>query len=404
MLELLSSYRPFKKRIFALEHSKQDQGATILGLELVQKKDELDIEQTFAVNQPSELDELVKTSIPLSLVITDDQILSKKVANTGTDTEVLREAFPNLNLNDFYYEILRTSTTSFISVCRKQYVENLISTYQKASLKIASVYLGSLKMNALSQYANDDKLYSNNSDVSFVNNEINTISKNSSHTTEQYNIDGLNLSSEHMLPLAVALDEVLNTETISGNVTSRNVELYKDFKEASFFKNALQIGVGFLLITLLINFFVFNTKYKKLQGLQDELQVYTTQQKQIESKQSEVNIKDALVQSILATGFSKSSYYVDQIIQKLPETAVLSSFVYQPLGKPIRKDKNIDLKSNMISVTGTSSDKEQFTSWLRTVEKLPFVDTVTIIQYGEDKKNNSDFEIMLTITSDGTTN
>ncbi|MEW7291271.1 hypothetical protein [Aquimarina sp. 2304DJ70-9] len=404
MLESLTSYLPFKKTVFTLEHTKQESESVIFGLELVQKKGELDIDQTFTVNHPDELGEVVKTGKSVCLVITDDQILSKEVSNTNTDVEILAEAFPNLNLNDFYYQILRTTDRSFISVCRTQYVESLIQEYQKAGIKITGVHLGGLKMAALSVYAEGNTLHSNTTEVRFANNEVTSITKNNKTSVEQYTIEGLNFSSTHTLPLAIALDEFLSTDVISGNIASKNQELKKNYKESLFFKNVLQIGVGFLLIALLINFFVFNAKYKSWQGLQEELQVFTTQQEQIKSKQADVNTKEALVQSILTTGFSKSSYYIDQIIQALPSTVVLTSFAYQPLEKPIRKDKTIDLRANVVSVTGKSIDKEEFTNWLRRVEGLSFVETVTIVQYGLDKRNTSDFEVMLTIKSNGTTN
>ncbi|GAA4276411.1 PilN domain-containing protein [Aquimarina mytili] len=404
MLEFLSSYRPFGKTILALEHTKQDTKPLVFGLELVQKKGELDIDQTFELDHPEEIDNIVKTTTPAYVVITDDQILSKEISQTGTDTEILAEAFPNLNLNDFYYQILRTSNTSFIAVCRKQYIETIIAAYQKTRIRVVGVHLGALKVITLSDFVKSDMVNTNTKQISYVDGDIVSMTDRSDTIREEYTIEGLNFSSTHTLPLAVALDEVLHSEKISGNIQNGNEELQKQYRESLFFTKTLQIGVGFLLIALLINFFVFNAKYKKWQGLQEELQVFTTQQEQIKNKQSDVNTKEALVQSILTTGFSKSSYYIDQMIQLLPNTVVLTSFTFQPLEKPIRKDKIIDLSTDVVSVIGKSTDKEEFTTWLRALEGLSFIESVTIVEYGLDKKNTSDFELTITIKSDGTTN
>ncbi|WP_103069708.1 hypothetical protein [Aquimarina sediminis] len=403
MRDFLSTYNPFGKTLVTLEHSHHNGEPIFLGLELMQKKGELDITQTFAVKHYNELSKFLKTS-ELSLVITDDKILSKEVAHIGTDAEIVAEAFPNLNLNDFYYQILRTTEKSFIAVCRKKHIDTLIEEFQKEGFKVTSISLGALKMTALSEYGNGESLKSQGAEVHYSNSEVVSITTSTINTEEQYSIEGLVFTSRHTLPLAIALDTVMGDNTISGNLETKNQELYKQYAESRFFKNTLQIGIGFLLIALLINFFVFNSNYKKWQGLQEELQVYTTQKDQITKKQSEVKTKEALVQSILTTGFSKSSNYINKIVQIQPSTIVLTSFVYQPLTKPIRKDKAILLKDKIVSVTGKSTDKSDFTIWLRGIEGLSFVDTVTIIQYGLDKRNISDFELTLRIKSDGTKN
>ncbi len=404
MIEKLLSYQPFAKSLLAIEHSQKEDATVIYGIALAQKKGELDIIQTFTGEHVDEISEYIKTAAQANLVITDEYILSKEVTNVGADAEILAEAFPNLNLNDFYYQILRTANRSFIAVCRKQHVETLIETYQKAAITITSVCLGGLKMAALSSFADADKRYSHNTEVSYKDGEVITIGIHNATSKEHYDIEGLTFTSSYTLPLAVVLDAVLGTETITGNIDSRNSELHQHYRESRFFKNTLQFGIGFLLLALLVNFFVFNTKYKKWQGLQEELQVYTAQQEQIKSKQSDVNTKEALVQSILTTGFSKSSYSIDQMIQALPNTVLLTTYTYQPLEKPIRKGKAIDFKTGVIAITGKSTDKKQFTNWLRAMERLSFVETVTITQYGLDKKNTSDFELTIGITSDGAAN
>ncbi len=404
MVKALLSYQPFGKTLLALEHSLQVDDPVIFGLELVQKKGELDIHQTFTAKHPDELSAFIKTTPQISLVITNDHVLFKEVPHFNTDAEIVAESFPNLNLNDFYYQILRTADKSFIAVCRKQYVETLVETYQKATIKITNIALGGLKMAALAGYAEGEQLHSYNTEVSFNNGEVIKITPQNDTTRQQYSIEGLTFPSTHTLPLAVALDNILKPDNISGNIEERNTELQKNYKESQFFKSTLQIGIGFLLLALLINFFIFNAKYKKWQGLQEELQVYTTQKEHITRKQADVHAKESLVQSILTTGFSKSSYYIDTIVQEQPSTVLLTSLAYQPLAKPIRKNKAIDLMKGVLSITGVSTDKADFTAWLRTMEGFLFVDAVTITQYGLDKKNTTGFELILNIKSDGTAN
>lgn len=401
MMKSLSSYSPVKKTLAMLEYSHHEGKPIFLGLELVQKKGELDIDQTFVVEHLQNISQFVRKQ-QLNLIITDDQVLLKEVSDTGTDADIVSEAFPNLNLNDFYYQILRTTKKSFIAVCRKIHVQTLIEQIEKTKIKVISVSLGALKMAALAEYAADEDLISYANKVVFDNGEVDFIIPENEKQEKQYRIEDLDFSSKYTLPLAVAMDLIVATSKVSGNLEIKNQELHKEYKGIRFFKNTLQIGIGFLLGTLLLNFFVFSSNYKKWQTLQEELQVYTTQKEQILIKQKEVETKENLVQSILTTGFSKGSFYIDQIVQVQPSTIILNSFTYQPLQKPVRKDKMIEIKQGIISISGESTDKGDFTVWLKTIEELEFIDNVTIIQYGLNKRNVSDFELTLSIKKDGT--
>ncbi len=400
MLTKLSSYNPIGKTLLALEHSEKEGNVLILGLEIQYKNDELDIAQSFITEAYGDIVEYVKTTHTTSLVITDDNVLTKEVSITGTDNEILSEGFPNLNLDDFYYQILKTPAKSFIAVCRKQYVDNILTSYKNAEINITEISLGNLKIAALLPYLGDQDILSYTSVFRVEGGSVLAIDQKDVNTQATYNIENFSVDNTHSLPLATVLNSFSNETIITGNIDEKNLQLENELKETNFFKKTLQYGIGFLLITLLINFFVFNSKYKKWQGLQEEIHVYTTQKESIQKQQAIINTKEAIVNSILTTGFSKSSFYIDQIIQSQPTTVVLTALAYQPISKTIRNDKPILLKENLISVTGNSIDKADFTAWLNTIEKLDFVDMVTIINYGVDKKNTSSFEITINLSYD----
>lgn len=387
------------KTYVTLEHSGNDNEQIILGLQIQLKKEELDISHTFTVHQIQDVADEVKTIPRVGIAITNGSVLTKEVDAIGADHEVLSEAYPNLNLDDFYYEILKTDAKSFIAICRKSKVDEIINAYRKEKIIITEVALGNLKAASLTSFIDTDELLTHTSSITLHNTQVTAINRNT-ELSKHYEIQGLGVGSSHVLPLAMTLDSFSHQAKISGNVADLNQHLREQYKEVTFFKKALQYGVGFLLIALLINFFVFNSKYKKWQGLQEEIQVYTSQNESIKRQQTIVAGKEAIVNSILTTGFSKSSLYADRIIALQPTTILLSSFVYQPLAKTIRNDKPIQIKNHVISVTGNSIDKKDFTSWLNAIENLDFVTKVTIASYGVDKKNTSSFELIIQLAHD----
>ncbi|WP_299223281.1 hypothetical protein [uncultured Aquimarina sp.] len=394
----LLSYNPIKKSFLAFEQSERENNPIIIGIEVEQKKDELDVIQHFVLKDLTMLSQYIKITTKANLSITDSNVLSKEILSTGTDQEILTEAYPNLDLNDFYYQILKTSEKSFVAICRKQYVDTLISAYKKVNIQITNIDLGDLRISSLLSYFRDTELLTYSSTILSNNGEISSIESNNS-SIEEYKIETIVIPSTHTLPFACILDTVTNQTSISGNTEEKNAELLHTYKESQFFKKTLQYGIGFLLISLLINFFVFNSKYTAWQELQEEQQIYSTQKKGIEKQQSIVNTKEAIVQSIVNTGFSKSSYYIDQIIQSLPTTVTLNSFTYQPIAKTIRTEKPIVIRERTLLITGNSSDKAAFTAWLDSIEDVSFVKATTI-NYGWDKKNTSAFEIAINLIDD----
>lgn len=392
-------YNPIKKSFFAFEHSEQENVPVILGIEVTQKNEELDVTQYFNVNDLAKISDHIKSSIKANLIITDSNVLNKEVNTIGTDQEILAEAYPNLDINDFYYQILKTSQKSFVAICRKEYVHAIIDQYKKVNILITTVDLGSFKVSSLLSYFKDATLLTHNSSIKSSSEEIFSI-HNDNCDKEEYIIDTLKIPSTYILPFASILYTVTNQSIITGNIEEKNTELISTYKETQFFKKTLQYGIVFLLISLLINFFIFNSKYKTLQNLQEEQQVYATQKENIEKQQSIVSTKEGIVNSIITTGFSKSSYFVDQITQLQPSTVILKSLNYQPLAKTIRNDKPLTIKNKTILITGDSSDKTSFTNWINKIESLYFVNQVTIVNYGLDKKNISLFEIAINLTDD----
>ncbi|MHA7057061.1 hypothetical protein ACWGOQ_0007570 [Aquimarina sp. M1] len=393
-----SKYKLLKKKSFAFEHSEQENNLVILGIEVQQNNDELDIIQDFVVDDIGNISEYCKSSIRANLVITDSKILSKEVHTTGTDQEILADAYPNVDLDDFYYQILKTDTKSFVALCRKQYIHSLVDAYKKVNILITKIDLGNLTTSSLLSYLSNTELITYTAVIKNDQEKILSIQPHQD-VKEDYKIGTTTISSTHTLPFSCILDTISGQSAISGNTEEKNIELFNVYKESLFFKNTLQYGISFLLISLLINFFVFNSSYKTWQGLQEEEQIYAIQKEHIKKRKSTVHTKEAIVTSILTTGFSKSSYYIDQIIQSLPSTVILKSFSYQPIGKTIRDDKPIMIKKNTLLITGNSSDKAAFTAWVDTIEDVSFVQTTTI-NYGWDQKNTSAFELAILLIND----
>ena len=79
------------------------------------------------------------------LILVSEQVLIKKV-NAANSTKNLstqvNQAFPNLNLEEFYYQILNEGSFSYIAIVRKQYAESIINYYESLGIAIINLSLG----------------------------------------------------------------------------------------------------------------------------------------------------------------------------------------------------------------------------------------------------------------------
>ncbi len=395
MLDKLLTYRIFAQSVFTIEHSSIDGATYIVGVEALCKRGEFEIVQNFKVSYVEALLEYVKKGTSVNLVITDDQVLKKTVATTGTAIEVLSSAYPNLDLSNFYYEVLQTSTKAFVAICRKSHIDTVIKNYKKIGIQITGFSLGNLQAGYVAAYQEEKEFRTLTASITLNGDDVSSIVANNTNTIDQYLFGDTTVASQFVLSLALVFKKMGVVVPITGNLEAKVLLLSKEFKEQQFFKNTLIGGIGLLLGVLLINFFVFSSSYSRWQQLQEQQQVYTAQKKQLETQIKKVKNKEIIVASLVNTGFSKSSWYTDQLIQMQPITVILENLSYQPIKKTPRKDKPLLVKKDIITVSGNSTVKEDFTNWLQQLEQLDFVKKVLIIKYGTLKGATAAFEIQL---------
>ncbi|RZS92315.1 hypothetical protein [Aquimarina brevivitae] len=389
-----------KKKYTAVAYTRRPEGTPIgIGVQIQLKKDEVDITDTFIFEAKDIAAKHLKGQ-EIELIIDDDNILSKSVTSNDDDQDSVAQTYPNLNTEDFYVQVLRTADNAFVAVCRKSYVNELIAHFAEFGVAVTAVHLGALQLAVLGKHLNETTVASYNKIALFDNEELVTLQPQELKAEKIYRLQGMYLDATYALPFATLLNGLTQQIEFSGNLIEKNQALAKETKEKNFFKKALQFGLGALLLALTINFLMFNAKYKKSQALQEELQVITSQTKSSKQQQEAVAKKEAIVTSILNTGYSKSSWYTDQVIKRLPTTIQLNSFNYQPLLRTIRPDKSITVQNNTIEISGSTIDKESFTSWLHQIEQLAFVDQLITKEYSENSTNKASFAIEIRIKDD----
>lgn len=393
----------FGNKLIAIEHCAFGEQTTVAGIIASLKDENIQVVNSFLVDSISKTTEFIAKNSPVSLVITSSNVLTKQVPSANAQ-EALATAFPNLNLTEFYYEVFPAQESFFVSVCRKDYLDKLFIDYEKAGLYITNFSIGNRLLQSLTEYIPTTKAYTLSSLVTLSKEHIISIEKKEADIFEEYSFEDQIINSNHLLGFASIVDSIANTATVESNTFPSTESLLTKFKEIRFFKLMLYGGITLLLGSLLINFFIFSSRYKQFQQLNEDKELYQTQGKQLEKRIEIIKRKEVIVKSIQKTGFSKSSFYTDQIIQRIPEYISLNALTFQPLVKNIRKGKPIQYSEEYMSIKGSANNKLALNNWINSIQLLDFVNNVTIMHYGNEKGNLADFEIAINLVLDDTEN
>ncbi|WP_420553532.1 hypothetical protein [Tenacibaculum aiptasiae] len=394
-----------KQRLFyensycTIEHFISDNSEKINVLSVSKKKNELVITDRNQYKTPEEVLTSFKTQKHSYLVINNQQVLSKKVNIVDEDERlVVRNTFPNIVLDDFYYEMYSNKESTFIAICRKNYVDELIKKYQKLKISIIGFSLGNLLVQQLLPFY-ERSLYTSNAYVTINNKQIEEINKIEVQE-ETYSINDLNIANNEVLGLAGVLSVFFDKSIFQKGLEEQNSRLLKDFTSKKLFDISLKAGLGFLFVILLINFVLFSSYNSKVNELNEHVVLNKTQKEFLLRLKKEIAQKEKVVKSLETASLSNVSRYLDIIAQEIPNTILLKELKYQPIKSQVKKDKPILADEKNILVKGITKSNEDFLTLVSNLKKNDWIENITIIKYGKEKTANSLFELLIHIADE----
>lgn len=393
MFDRLWTYLLYGNHFCGIEHAVKNEDEIIYAIILKQAKKELNVSSSFEGRTIADVSNKLSKNQHAALIINNEKVVFKTVESEQQDAlKLVYKGFPNINLDDFYFEVLSQANTHFIALCRKAYVNELIDSYAQQKISIISLSLGHSLGIIAADFTEKDILYSSNARIEIENNRVAKVEKIS--TPSKINsINGISIFSSHLLSFLGALNIILNNNSAVSNFLKEKETLVNDYKQTHFFNQFLKVGGLFILLLLLVNFIFFNHYYTKVEELEQVSEINQSTKNQILKLKEAVSKKQKMVDDVLKSNGSKSSYYCDRIMQSLPQSILLSEFEYQPLLKRIKAENDIEIEEGIILVSGASNESESFSSWINQLEQKSWIDKVEIIDYGSRTSSTSDFTI-----------
>ncbi|WP_299117804.1 PilN domain-containing protein [uncultured Winogradskyella sp.] len=399
MIQNIKAYVTRGNTYFGVEisvHGTEYKYATI-GLEKSKKKLNLSY-QNIEVN----IKRLAKTIgkiKPVFITINTSDVLTKQVRSISKEDHTLvNEAFPNLKIGEFYFQIHQQQDIAFVSICRKDIVHKILKTFQDEKIFVIDFGLGVLSIsNALKFFDDADEIITSRYKIELQKQQIKAIEKYSSDQSEVYDVNGLQISSAYILGFSGALSLVIENNMLSNNYQEEQSELDKEFKNQRMYKLGIGFSIVALFATLLINFIFFNHYFSEVNELREVSQFMNSSNKKVTDLNAKVMTSKKMILDVQSTADSKASFYINAILQKLPSTINLKKLNFQPLQKRVETAKPIIINRGELVISGNSMDASRYSTWLAQLEALEWINKVDIISYESVSDNKSEFSIKVQI-------
>ena len=206
-------------------------------LQVTRKKGNLEItrKEIFEENQLK----AEKTKLLASLIINNNHVLQKEVLGTdNNDKKLLHKGFPNIQLDEFYYEIWRKGNTSIIAVCRKSYIDEKIKLLSE-SFRIASISLGLCSLANITDFVNDTSVVTNTQRIT-LETEENSLSVYSGEKVI-YDVNGLAVDNRWIIAFAGVLDSIIAAGKTTGSTVELKSTLAEKFRQKAFFEKTSSV-------------------------------------------------------------------------------------------------------------------------------------------------------------------
>ncbi|QLG46770.1 hypothetical protein [Costertonia aggregata] len=348
------------------------------------------------------LDNLFKTrkkNCPTTIIFNTNDVLSKilKTKSKNNPKALVEKAFPNFNFENFYYELVSFGEHTVISIIKKDKVNELLKELIAKKISVVNISLGVCSLVNIKNHIERDIVRTSNTELLFDSATINSITRFEHNEPVHYEINGLEIENDFLLGFSGILSFISKGGIGFSNLTELNEYYKSEFQNKRFFDVVSKLSLGLVLTILLLNFFFFNHYFQKVGELRTLTEINGINKKNLSELTERVVEKQKRLDAILSSGNSKSSYYLDGIGKSVPTSVLIHQIQYQPLLKPLRNSKPVEVEENIIIIEGNSFNTNEFSIWIEQLETKSWIRKVETLDFDYQNKDNSLFSIKIVL-------
>ncbi|MDP2059706.1 MAG: hypothetical protein Q8J97_08200 [Flavobacteriaceae bacterium] len=371
-------------------------------IKLKRKKNELTVLESAKIENLEDIPTHIKPTEPVFLVVNTNKVLSKIIERTKNDVKnIVNRTFPNIRLDDFYYDIKWTETFGIVSVCRKELPENIIKNFSDFKINFSGFTIGLTEICTILPLLKNDTIEMASATL-YLNTNPPRFSADDTGRKIVYEIDGIKLNGEYLLSFSGLISGIAKEDFSESNLKQRNQGLKKDFYYKVFYEKFLRFGIVSLFALLFVNFLIFNSYFQKTNLLEQEVESNRSGIQLLKAKNDIVTEKEKKLSDLLYAATSKSSLYLDQLSATALDSIQFSEVDYQPYEKKVTAGEEVSVKDGFIRISGFSLADKVFSEWLVRLQKLKWIKNISISDFVKNKNNSFyNFEILIETSKDG---
>ena len=349
------------------------------------------------------LKEFVGKDCPIFLSINSPAVIHKKTTVLGgSDNNALQQIFPNAVADDFYIQRILSNDNEFISIARRDTIDNLLALAKKEGLPIIHLSLGPFPVSSILPLLKPQDNLVLDSHILLLNNqEIVDFSPNSSAIQETQQVgESDSLDNCHLVAAALALSGLsdLSTEGIPS-------VLIEEEQSEFFYKKLFQsLGMGLLalfFIALLASYLLFSNYQTTNTKLEVQLQRNAFLIGQRDTLRAQYARQSAFFGPNKSSNLSKLSFYADQLASSLPSTIQFTELqIFPEIIDKNRSSTDNSLRKyevDIIRIKGTCKGSVFYNNWKKGVQELSWVKELHNLHYQDLDEDTGAFELEIRV-------
>ena len=350
--------------------------------------DKIDSLETFSL--------ALKEKPPVILILNGKGIIHKHVSWNETDDSksLLSKAVPNASPTEFYLQQSEPFNGKILlSIARHSLVDQALDQCLLNKLDIIGCSLGPcilenvlplLDIGMGYQYDFSFSEYT----LSAVDNHLENFKSGQPATTGQVKIGEDEISFSVLIPFAAAFSALAGLAVPKTDIARVQAQKEEN-RQKHLFQFSLYGFVGFLLILMLVNFFVFDHYKSKKQHLEQVLALNRNILQKQDTLTKEYHRKQDFLERTGMLQASRASYYADDLGRDLPVAISLSGMNINPFQKPKTEEEKISFQNKTIRVTGFCNQSLELNDWMQEVKKKSWVKNLVLLNYSQGKGMSS---------------
>ncbi|MBD80176.1 MAG: hypothetical protein CL840_14780 [Crocinitomicaceae bacterium] len=383
------------KEVTSLEVHFSPKGIQFKCMNFVRKGDEvIPNGELITDSNLANMDSLQSGKTDLSITITGKGVLRKIISSEKAGIALIKEAFPQISVDDFYYQADQIPQGYLVSIVRKSQLSEILNPESSLIQRMVSLNLG---------VGSFIKLFEKNVQLScynirLENRELVQITESKEEPSQQVTV------GSESLPAESALLQLAGYYSLMGIGPSLSSEVETTLKNTStsIENNLLKKGgVAAIVLTLLmvlVNFVCFSSLNKTLNQESIKKLSVEKEMRELQEKQNQFKERKELFDKLNFKEQTHHSELIDQIASRATSDIQFTSVVVYPEKNSNQAKKSIEFDKNSMQITGLAKHSDGFKKFTQYLNELDLLKSVKMTQFSRNQKlGGYDFKLLIAL-------